>query len=230
MPTTTATLSISSTNLLSNSLNINASTTLTKAASKLGLSDTSGLARKTTTSAAKYTLFRADDYTADKSHKVYLKNLSTIASEYFTITIDDEVMGRLYANDWAFFPWSASDGTKEQFTVTFADTWAAADTFVFDGVTVVATGSNVTTQVADIVSATFFPNWTVTNSSGVCTFVSRYSRADLEIDASEAAVTTAGDGSGAVATTVEGLDDASNILITPSVATSMTLEHMLINE
>ena len=166
-------------------------------------------------------MFRADDYTNDKAHKVYLKNTSSVATEYFIITLDDEEMGRLYAGDFAFFPWSAKSGTKEEFTVTFANTWAAADTFVFDGVTVVATGSNVTTQVADIVSATFFPNWTVTNASGVCTFVSRYARA---------AVTTAGDGTGAVATTVEGLEDASNILITPSVATTMTLEHTLLYE
>lgn len=231
MATVTASLTLSSSDLTNNGLSLVSSANIVKAGTKqTGLDNTSGVARKTTTSTSKYTLFRADDYTNDKAHKVYLKNTSSVATEYFIITLDDEEMGRLYAGDFAFFPWSAKSGTKEEFTVTFANTWAAADTFVFDGVTVVATGSNVTTQVADIVSATFFPNWTVTNASGVCTFVSRYARADLEIDASEAAVTTAGDGTGAVATTVEGLEDASNILITPSVATTMTLEHTLLYE
>ena len=231
MATVTAGLTLSSEDLTSNGLILNTSGNLKKAGMKrTNLDNTTGIARKSTTSAAKYTLFRADDYTDDKAHKVYLKNTSLVASEYFIVTLDDEEMGRLYAGDFAFFPWSAKSGTKEEFTVTFDDTWALNDTFVFDGVTVVALGANVTTQVANIVTATFFPNWTVTNASGVCTFVSRYARADLEIDTTEAVVTTAGDGTGAVATTVEGLEDASNILITPSVATTMTLEHALLYE
>ena len=62
------------------------------------------------------------------------------------------------------------------------------------------------------------------------TFVARYGNAGIEIDTSEAVSTTAGDGTGAVATTVEGTRSVSDIYLKPRVHTAMTLEHMLIHE
>lgn len=249
--TTTASLSLSSSDLLSSSLSISASTQLTKAGSKLGLSQTTGLAIKTTSFSATQAidtvvLFRGDDYTDNGANKVYLRNLSTITSEYFTIYMTGHTadgahdatnstntglteIGRLYAGDFAFFPYSAESGTKEAFTVTIADTWAAGDTFEFDGVKVVAADSTLNNIAAQIDKAQY-PNWVTSVSSAVVTFVSRYSRGDLEIDTSEAVSTTAGDGTGAVATTVEGTKSQSDIYIKPSVHTSMALEHMLFYE
>ena len=110
MPTTTAALTISSTDLTSSAINVAANTELTETGNSIGLQSTSGLARRQTESVDQYTLFYADDYVADKSNKVYLKNLSVTPSEYFLVSIDDEPMGRLYAGDFAFFPWSATDG------------------------------------------------------------------------------------------------------------------------
>ena len=43
------------------------------------------------------------------ANKIYIKNLSTDFTEYFTITINSEELGRLYAGDWMFIPWSAED-------------------------------------------------------------------------------------------------------------------------
>ena len=90
MPTTSAALTLSSSDLTSNSLSISTSTTLNKAGLYAGLTDTSGLARRTTSFASSgvidtVVLFRGDDYTSNGANKVYLKNLSTTASEYFTI-------------------------------------------------------------------------------------------------------------------------------------------------
>ena len=52
-------------------------------------------------------MIAAADYTDDKAHKVYIKNISTTASEYVTIKIGATEVGRLYAGDFLFIPWSA---------------------------------------------------------------------------------------------------------------------------
>ena len=110
MATTTATITLSSTDLLSDELSLNTTATLTGAGNSTGLTLASGLSRKKLASGhAEYTLFDGSDYTADKAHKVYLKNISTTATENFKITINAEEVGLLYAGDWALFPWSAHD-------------------------------------------------------------------------------------------------------------------------
>ncbi len=84
MATTTATITINSTDLLSDELALSTTATLTTAGTSTGLTGTAGLARKTVTGGhAQYTLFDGADYTADKAHKLYLKNTSTTAAEYF---------------------------------------------------------------------------------------------------------------------------------------------------
>jgi hypothetical protein len=112
MATTTATITISSTDLLSDELGLSTTATLTTAGTSTGLTNTGGLGRKTVSGGhAEYTLFTASEYTDDTANKVYLKNTSTIAADYFEVTIGDIQMGRLYAGDWAFFPWNADTGT-----------------------------------------------------------------------------------------------------------------------
>ena len=115
MATTTATITINSTDLLSDELSLSTTTTLTEAGNSTGLTGTSGLGRKTTSSSSQYILFDADDYPSGpaKAHKIYLKNTSASAGEYFTITHNAEEIGRLYAGDWAFFPWNNHDGAAD---------------------------------------------------------------------------------------------------------------------
>tara|TARA_R100000742_G_C4177868_1_gene13975 strand:- start:46 stop:450 length:405 start_codon:yes stop_codon:yes gene_type:complete len=114
MATTTATITLSSTDLLSDEIALTSTATLTQAGNSTGLTGTSGLGRKKLASGhAQYTLFDGDDYTADKAHKLYLKNTSTTASEYFEIEVNSEQIGRLYAGDWAFFPWMANASTND---------------------------------------------------------------------------------------------------------------------
>ena len=110
MATTTATITIESSDLLTDVLSLTTSCELTIAGGSTGLTGTAGLARKTVTGGhAQYTLFDGSDYTADKAHKLYLKNTSTTAAEFFLITVNAEDVGRLYAGDWALIPWSAHD-------------------------------------------------------------------------------------------------------------------------
>ena len=114
MATTTATITLSSTDLLSDELSLNTTATLTGAGNSTGLTLASGLSRKKLASGhGEYVLFDGADYAADKAHKVYLKNISTTATENFKITINGEEIGLLYAGDWALFPWSAHDGDND---------------------------------------------------------------------------------------------------------------------
>ena len=231
MATVSASLTLSSEDLTSDSLSLSTSSSLKKAGQKrTNLDNTTGVARKSTESTNQYTLFYADEYTADKAHKVYLKNISTVATEFFTVSLDDEVMGRLCAGDFAFFPWSATDGTREVATLTFTGTWTTSDSLTFDGVTV-TTGSGVNASGAAM-RAAVYPNWTTSGADAACIFTAKKARADQEIDASEMTISDASgsDATISVATTTEGLDNASNIKITPSVATTMTLEHALLYE
>ena len=231
-----ASLNITSEDLVTGGITLSTSSQLRKAGTKrTGLDNTSGLARKTTESTDQYTVFYADEYAADKAHKVYLKNTSVVASEFFTVSIDDEIMGRLYGSDFAFFPWSATNGTKAAFSVTFAATWAEGDTAVFDGVTITLGSTETTAAFTDLVVAAKYPNFTVVETSAsVATFTAKDSN-DLSLIEEGAAsddyvITTNGNGTGTVARTVAPVASANDIKITPSVATSMTLEYMLINE
>ena len=235
MATTIATISLTSTDLLSSALAFSQTNALTTAGSATGLTLTSGLSRTNFTNnpIQSKTIFRSDDATTDGANKIYLKNLSATAAEYFTVFIDQEEMGRLYAGDWAFFPWSATAGTKEVFTTTIGGTWVIGDEFHFDGVETKAATTNVN-SIATQVNSAYYPNWTTTiaNNDEV-TFTARHSMddgtvvvvtADIEIIQSSTGATAA------VSAAALGVATESDIIVVPSVVTTMDLEHMLFNE
>jgi len=107
MATTTATITLSSADLTGDALSLSTTATLTKAGTLTGLDQTTGVGRKTTTATDDVTLFAAADYTDDKNHKVYIKNTSTVATEFVTVKVGGQEIGRLYSGDWMFIPWSA---------------------------------------------------------------------------------------------------------------------------
>ena len=112
MATTTATITLASTDLLSDELSLASTATLTAAGNSTGIKNTGGLARRTTGSTNIYTLFDGDAY-GDGAHKIYLKNTETTAGLYFRIFMQDEQIGKLYAGDWAFFPWEANADSND---------------------------------------------------------------------------------------------------------------------
>ena len=230
MATTTATLTLVSADMLTDNLSFNTTASLSTAGTATGLSQTSGLARTNFTNnpIQSKVIYRSDDATANGANKVYIKNVSTTAAEYFTVFIDQEEMGRLYAGDWAFFPWSATSGTKETFIATIANTWAAGDTWEFDGVQVVAANSTVA-DIAAQIDGKEFPNWTTTRSTAAVTFVAREAQdAGTVVTATaDIAVDTAGDGDSVVSSAAMGTATESDIIVVPSVVTTMDLEHML---
>jgi len=235
MATTIATISLTSTDLLSSALAFTSSSPLSTAGSATGLTLTSGLARTTTSYASSgviesTNLYRSNDATDSGANKVYLKNLSTTPAEFFTVYIDQEEMGRLYAGDWAFFPWSAKSGTKETFVMTVGGTWVAGETLEFDGVVTAAANTTVA-DIAAQVDAEHYPNWTTTVSGAAVTFTARES-----IDTGTVVTATAdmvivqsggSDATAAVSSAAMGTATDSDIMILPSVHTEMTLEHML---
>lgn len=112
MATTTATITISSADLTGDALSLSTTTTLTKGGTTTGLDQTTGVARKFFASAqANTNLIAAADYTAGKAHKVYIKNISTTASEYIKVELgaSNLSLGFLYAGDFMFIPYDGEN-------------------------------------------------------------------------------------------------------------------------
>ena len=124
MATTTATITINSSDLTGDALSLATTTTLYKADQTVGLENTSGIGRTKVTSTTPADLYTAASYASpaagDGSHKVYIANKSADATEYFTIKVDEEIIGKLYAGDWMFIPWSAATGADLSYTASVA--------------------------------------------------------------------------------------------------------------
>ena len=235
MATTIATISLASSDLLSSALAFSSTNPLYTAGTATGLALTSGLARTNFTNnpIQSKVIFRSDDAAGNGANKIYLKNLSETAAEYFTVFIDQEEMGRLYAGDWAFFPWSATAGTKEVFTTTIGGTWVVGDEFHFDGVEVKAATTNVN-SIATQVNSAWYPNWTTTiaNNDEV-TFTARDSRDDgtvVIVTADMELIQSCRGATAVVSSAALGTATESDIILVPSVVTTMDLEHMLFYE
>ena len=138
MATTTATFTLSSTDLLSDELALSTTATLTKTTTSTGIEHTTGLARKTITSTAKgtasgqVTLYTGDDFAAIPY--LYIKNSATTAGHriyiYDDSTSGDPLQFQLDAGDWGFIPmhgdktykaYASNNPTKMEFMVLGQD-------------------------------------------------------------------------------------------------------------
>jgi len=107
MATTTASLSLTSTDLFDDSLSISTTNTLYKAGLTEGLDQGTGLNKTYLTATTNVDIVTVPGATKDgKQNFVYIANLSEIASEYLVVSIGDKVIGRLYAGDWMWTPWN----------------------------------------------------------------------------------------------------------------------------
>tara|TARA_R100000008_G_C3536053_1_gene142068 strand:- start:54 stop:470 length:417 start_codon:yes stop_codon:yes gene_type:complete len=111
MATTTATITLSSTDLLSDELALSTTATLTQTTTSTGIEDTTGLSRKKITGTSKgasgeVTLYTADDFAAIPY--LYIKNTDTTAGNriyiYDDTTSGDPLQFQLDAGDWGFIP------------------------------------------------------------------------------------------------------------------------------
>ena len=107
-PQVTATLNITSPNLLNDSLALSVTSKLYKAGTSESIDQTTGLSRTSYASVTDEPLFLAADYLDSKAHKVYVKNTSSSTSEFVTLTLGTSniEIGVLYGGDFAYFPWS----------------------------------------------------------------------------------------------------------------------------
>ena len=135
MPTTTATLSITSADLTTDALSLSSSKNLNRAGLATGLAQVEGVARKRlagdTSSRLNYTIANASDakFTEDGAAKIYIKFLSSSAAEFVTVVIGEDgagnnaaytgqEIGRLYGGDFMFIPWSAdTNGTDSDIII-----------------------------------------------------------------------------------------------------------------
>jgi len=238
MATTTAQITLTSADLLTDSLSLSSTATLNNAGGSVGVTQTTGLARKTTSAANAASiqadiLYKSQDYTTDGANKVYIKNISSTDTEYYTVHIDEEELGRLYAGDWMFMPWNATSGTRATFTVTIAATWAAGDTWEFDGVTMTA-ASATTANIAAQIAGLNYPNWTTDHVATESTVVFHQRWAggltnSVAVTA-DGTLNTAGNGTANISLAAVGTKSEADISIRPSVHTAMTYETMLIHE
>jgi len=108
MATTTASLTLTSTDLFDDSLSISNTSTLYKAGTTIGLDQTTGLTRTYVTATTQFDPFPVVKGTtnAAENGRVYIANLSEEETEYITIGVGDAVIGRLYAGDFLWMPWS----------------------------------------------------------------------------------------------------------------------------
>jgi len=107
MATTTASITLASSDLVDGmAMNYYKTATLNKAGTSTGLEKIQTGTREYLATGA-VELLDESVVTTSGANKVYVKNLSTDATEYFEVAIQAEVLGRLYAGDWMFIPWSA---------------------------------------------------------------------------------------------------------------------------
>ena len=117
MATTTATITLASSDIADNSISISNTATLTKAGSTTGLDQTSGISMRTLASTSTVKLIDLDHYqgqtlTENKAAKVYIKNTGTSTAQHVKVGIQNgagalEEIGRLFGGDWMFFPYAA---------------------------------------------------------------------------------------------------------------------------
>ena len=119
MATTTATITLSSTDLLTDSLSLTSTQTLYN-----NPDFCNGLARKKITSTAIGTtsgqviLYTADDMTPGTTAYIYIKNLSTTSTDYVFVYTGSANILKMAGGDWALLPWNASDNSLSAWAVT----------------------------------------------------------------------------------------------------------------
>ena len=113
MATTTAAITLTSADLLTDALSLSATNTLYKAGTTIGLDQTTGITKAYLTATTNVDIFptlkEGSMAFAGKSSWVYICNESADETEYAIITISGNVIGKLYAGDFLWMPWSQSE-------------------------------------------------------------------------------------------------------------------------
>ena len=113
MATTTAAITLTSADLLTDALSLSATNTLYKAGTTVGLDQTTGMTKAYLTATTSVdifpTLIEGSIAFEGKSSWVYICNKSEDETEYAIITVSGTVIGKLYAGDFMWMPWSMAE-------------------------------------------------------------------------------------------------------------------------
>jgi len=121
---TTATITLTSADIAGDPVNVSKTSTCTKAGTTTDLDQTTGLSRVHLRSTTNKVLLAANAEGNDLAAKVYIINKATDPTLYCTITINAQTIGKLYAGDFMFIPWSQTD-TAASIEVA-ATSWTAS--------------------------------------------------------------------------------------------------------
>jgi len=116
MATTTAAITLTSADLLTDALSLSATNTLYKAGTTVGLDQTTGMAKAYLTATTVVDIFpqliEGSIAFENKSSWVYICNKSEDETEYITVKICENEIGRLYAGDYLWMPWSMRESVN----------------------------------------------------------------------------------------------------------------------
>jgi len=119
MATTTATITLSSADLLSDNMSLSATMNLYKGGTTATGLDQMNYHRLIVPTGTNFDLIEESAALTEDANYVYIINKNTDVTDYVKISINDEEIGRLYAGDWLFMPWdcdlsaAANDSTIE---------------------------------------------------------------------------------------------------------------------
>ena len=105
----TSILTLTSADIAGDPVNVSKTSTCYKAGTTTLLDQSGGLNKVVLTSNSANTILDAVAAGANKAAKVYIRNLSTVSTEFITVTVNATVVGKLYAGQWLFMPWSQND-------------------------------------------------------------------------------------------------------------------------
>ena len=109
MATTTATITLSSADLLSDNLSLSSTATLYDAGTTTGLTQYDMGKVDIPGDNNIYVLLDSTAAAVDKGNRVYVANKNTDEAHYVVISMNGTTIGRLYSGDWMFIPWSQTD-------------------------------------------------------------------------------------------------------------------------
>ena len=107
MATTTATITLSSADLLSDNLSLSSTMNLYKHGTTATGLEQMNYHRLIIPTGTNFDLIPESEALSEDASYVYIINKNTVVTDYVTISINTEVIGRLYAGDWLFMPWDS---------------------------------------------------------------------------------------------------------------------------
>ena len=105
MATTTATITLSSADLLSDNMSLSATMNLYKGGTTATGLDQMNYHRLIVPTGTNFDLIEESAALTEDANYVYIINKNTDVTDYVKISINAEEIGRLYAGDWLFMPW-----------------------------------------------------------------------------------------------------------------------------